>query len=211
MTCHRHLAPRWCWKRCPQLLGTGFAVCSDIPDVCRRTGLVQRTLSLPTEVKSLLSAGLGCRPLSSSSCSIFLVVNLLGGAGHGISQVGTGAFATGVAFAAAPPRGARASREGDWEIEGKSGGLSANATGSLHRCSRTIALSNPIRGEGKDPPRSPQSLRLGRARGRGRTNGDRRGGPTLERKASLRVDRAGEPAWRAWVIAQLLARRDLCY
>jgi hypothetical protein len=43
----------------------------------------------------------------------------VGGARHGISQIGTGAFPTGVALAVPPPRGSRAPRGGI----GGSGGI----------------------------------------------------------------------------------------
>jgi hypothetical protein len=105
----------------------------------------------------------------------------VGGARHEISQIGTGAFPTGVALAVAPPRGSRAPREGGSGDQGGSSGLSANAAGSLHRCSRTIATWSPFRDEGKNPPRSPHPPRRGSARGREGAGGHGGGGPLLDR------------------------------
>ena len=114
----------------------------------------------------------------------------VGGARHGISQIGTGAFATLVALAATPPRGSRASREGDRGIRGDLAACPQTllapcivARGQSHLGVRFATRVNiPL-----DPPIPPP----GRARDRGMANVNRvEADPLWSAQGPLR-DRAG--------------------
>ena len=121
----------------------------------------------------------------------------VGGARRGIGQIETGASATVVALAAAPPRASWASREGDRGIEGDLAAypetLSAHCVAArgqsrfgIHFAAR---VNIPL-----DPPPIP---RRDRARGRGKARDYRRGGPPMERRGSGLGGRE-EPARWAW-------------
>ena len=120
----------------------------------------------------------------------------VGGARYEISQTGTGAFATGVALAAAPPRGSRQSRKGDRGIRG-----------NLAACPQTL-LAPCIFARGQlylgihfaarvNIPLDPPIPRLGRARGRGMVIGYRRTDPSGAQRFPGHGEGWREPARRS--------------
>ena len=117
----------------------------------------------------------------------------VGGAKHGISQIGTGGQGALVALAATPPRGSPASREEDRGIDGKCPDPRCTGLTLTRQLRCCVWGRNLFRGDRKRRPNLPSPWR-GHVRGRGMAGDSRYVGSSMDRGGfSFESPRPGIP------------------